>query len=537
MGIEDIEGGVGDIEREIEQLEVDSEAVGERREAVDEAVSQLARDVAVVEALSDNRHAVEAEERELQDRHADLVNGLSTLNAQLIAQMEALDSDRSVLSDLAAVGEDVSEAMAILDDRQQWLESCQEQMMELGDRLDAALEAYELGDGGAATSGPSGTDGSTDSARLGDGRMAGQQGAASGGVPRDDLDSDFSIDPDLWRLIDRDSHAGQAALSDGAMDIVTVRLQNDLDRELEIPAEGTGGWKQDKELIDWYRDKYRDTAASRGASPAQLDRLDRMFYGRLNYYRGKRAEAATRLMLTGGGGLTPGFGPYRDPLPTQLRDAQRVTDEAEVRRQVEGLRQTNEPTMRLPDGTTVYDSPEMMVAKLDWYQGLAYSDYQGTCGLCSVLNIARLAGKNLSERDIVSLACRGRLCKTGSHDPGENGGTNPFGRQELLRRVGIESRLDNNHDAGHIADLVESGRGVIASVDVRSFWRGASLFDQAGGHAVVITSVERDARGNPTFFHVCDSGIHDANFRVDASRFMASLRPGRGLNVTTNPIR
>lgn len=237
-------------------------------------------------------------------------------------------------------------------------------------------------------------------------------------------------------------------------------------------------------------------------------------------------------------GLTPGFGPYVRPKSDQLRDSRRATPHQEIGVAVSSLAHTNEPLVSLPDGGTRYDSPDQQADKLNWYQGLASIDYQGVCGLCSVQNIARMAGKDLSEFDVVSMAVGAGLCETGANlTPGERGGTDPTSRQRLLSLVGVSSSLDYNTSVEHIADLVENGRGVIVSVDVRDFWKGAVPFDQAGGHAVVVTSVDRNRNGEPVAFHICDSGLHDADYVVDADKLGQSIRRHRALNVTDGIIR
>lgn len=236
---------------------------------------------------------------------------------------------------------------------------------------------------------------------------------------------------------------------------------------------------------------------------------------------------------------SPGMGYYAEITQDMIDEARQTSPDYEVTRGTFPLARTLEPMRHTANGGTLYDAPETKSRKLNWCQGLYSNSIQGDCGLCAVQNIARLGRKQLTERDIVELALKHNLCeKSPTVTPGERGGTDPESRRKLLSLIGIPSHLDSNQNIYHIADLVESGRGVIVPVEVRSFWHGSNIpFDQAGGHAVVITSVARDALGNPTWFHLCDSGLHDANYTVDADQFRESLRLGRQLNVTDRIIR
>ena len=188
MAIEDIEGRVGELEGEVEKLEADSEKAEERKEAVDETIRRLAGDVAVTEALGDSQRSAERAKEEVRERHDELVGKVTTLESQLMQQMQALESNRSALEILASMGEDVTEALSVLDDKQQWLETCQEQLIELGNRLDVALEAYDIGDSSGSTSSGGGSGGSLEQGEAGAESGVATGMTESGNVPVSDFD-------------------------------------------------------------------------------------------------------------------------------------------------------------------------------------------------------------------------------------------------------------------------------------------------------------------------------------------------------------
>ena len=84
----------------------------------------------------------------------------------------------------------------------------------------------------------------------------------------------------------------------------------------------------------------------------------------------------------------------------------------------------------------------------------------------------------------------------------------------------------------NIERAVAQGRGVITSHNAGQLWGTA----QTGGHAVVVTGIEYDSDGNPTRVFINDTGNGQCMNPVPAERFQNSLRPGRDINVTDNPI-
>lgn len=246
------------------------------------------------------------------------------------------------------------------------------------------------------------------------------------------------------------------------------------------------------------------------------------------------AGAAVAGRSSGGSG-SEASRPVASTPPARTRAESSLSDMSEVTRKVPGLTQTTQATTRLPNGNTMFDSPGATGKGLNNDQGGAVKGFSGTCGLCSCENVARMAGKDVTEADVVEVALRGGHCSKGSKKAGDNGGTSPQGRQAILSAMGIDSVIDRDLSIDHIASEIEAGKGVIASVDVARFWPGAK---ESGSHAITVTSVERDSSGKVVAVYVCDSGssADDSSRRVDAGTFVRSLT-GRPLNVTAKPIR
>ncbi len=202
------------------------------------------------------------------------------------------------------------------------------------------------------------------------------------------------------------------------------------------------------------------------------------------------------------------------------------------------------------DGNLVYDSPIETNDYLYTSQGSADQNYQGTCGLCSCVNILRLAGVYISEKDLIDYASNtngsffGKLCSTGYSQSDMNGRTNPNERQMILEHYGIDSGIiplkkgaDGyiDHNAiMQIADGVSSGKGVIISVHADMLWYDAQNgVDDA--HAVTVTSVKKNNKGEILGFYICDSNKGGTTYYT-ADKIRRCLT-GNPMNITYSIIR
>jgi uncharacterized Zn-binding protein involved in type VI secretion len=152
------------------------------------------------------------------------------------------------------------------------------------------------------------------------------------------------------------------------------------------------------------------------------------------------------------------------------------------------------------------------------------------CGVESSRQLIAKNGKNISENDLLDDAI--------AHDDAEDarnrkdaGGTNPEDRRDILARHGVPSTLEPQGMAS-ITQGVAEGKGVITSHEAGTLWGT----DDSGGHAIVVTGLTFDANGKLVKVTTNDTGFGQCGREVDADQFEESLRPGREVNVTTNPI-
>lgn len=240
---------------------------------------------------------------------------------------------------------------------------------------------------------------------------------------------------------------------------------------------------------------------------------------------------------------------------TDLRDG--------VQEAQEGIQQTAEMpapevihnfSPEVPEAVVTGD-PEDIAKKLDFSQGDNSFNALGDCGLVSCSNLLEMAGIDADENTVVQYALQNGLCDNpdpnGSlwSDDGENrGGTNPDERVELLKHFGVDATEQSGLSPDQVADAVESGKGVLISVNAGELWNDPQyVADEQGlvhiNHEVTVTGVARDATtGDVEGFYICDSGRSE---KSDAARFITvddfnrchSDMPGESTLITDQPIR
>lgn len=201
-------------------------------------------------------------------------------------------------------------------------------------------------------------------------------------------------------------------------------------------------------------------------------------------------------------------------------------------------------------GMEVYDSPLEVDKYLYSKQGSAYKNFKGTCGLCSCANVLRLAGVDYGEKEMIEYAAdpqgglfSPKLCTVNPFSASASGGTTPKQRQQILDHFGVSSSIwsiktdadgrTSMETINDIANWVSEGRGVIVDVDAGIFYNSPPNY--GNGHAVTITSVEKNKYGDVTAFYILDS--NQGTVKLNAWDLQDTLRTFVGINVTSQIIR
>ncbi|WP_148411553.1 hypothetical protein [Murimonas intestini] len=210
----------------------------------------------------------------------------------------------------------------------------------------------------------------------------------------------------------------------------------------------------------------------------------------------------------------------------------------------------------LSDDLFVTGNPQEVSVRLDYMQGDNPFNAYGNCGLVSVSNLLQLAGIDLGEDDITLFALKNNMCEYIDGDPENSGGTYPDNLVDILKCAGIDAQyqltwsdMSGITSYEGIADLVESGNGVIMQVNAGYLWDSpqAMSVDENGSalvnHWVTVTGVARDAQtGEIQGFYICDSG---RGMETDSCRLVTTdilddaymNAQGSSIVYTTSPIR
>lgn len=207
------------------------------------------------------------------------------------------------------------------------------------------------------------------------------------------------------------------------------------------------------------------------------------------------------------------------------------------------LSSTQQQFKQFPDGSREYNSPMETDASLYKSQGSANPKIRGTCGLCSIVNVLRLAGIQISEKEVIDYAMSMNLCLFCTGDSAASGGTCAEDRKCILEHFGVPSHIEpvpigdagaTDFTLGVIASQVNSGHGVIISVDAGELYEDGRYM--GAGHAITVTSVRLDSSGSITGYYICDSNIGKGT-RLLEKEHMRRCLSGAPINITDTVIR
>ncbi|WP_233149369.1 calcium-binding protein [Herbaspirillum camelliae] len=170
----------------------------------------------------------------------------------------------------------------------------------------------------------------------------------------------------------------------------------------------------------------------------------------------------------------------------------------------------------------VYGNPKSY-QDLDYCQGDAVPGYMGTCSETSIANLLMIAGRDVTEKDVVQRAINNGWCDTVSSDPGRRGGTVSGLQRLLLESYGMPVEAITDYDPNKLAALIKEGRGVLMGVNGYALW-GADLDKKLlelinVNHMINLTGAVYAAdTGALQGFYIVDSGRGRSG---DAARYVS----------------
>jgi Ca2+-binding RTX toxin-like protein len=189
------------------------------------------------------------------------------------------------------------------------------------------------------------------------------------------------------------------------------------------------------------------------------------------------------------------------------------------------------------ESVLVYGYPKRN--ELDYMQGDAVENYQGTCALTAIANLITQTGRPTSESQIINLAIQNNWALNNPSLPAwQLGGSNVTQQRAILDSYGIRNDVVMGYNESGIANLVRSGRGVILGVNAGQLW-GDSAYNGNGSanHAITLTgAVYRETDGLLMGFYITDSGrglVSDMTRFIDIETFRNAVNITGGYAIYT----
>lgn len=133
--LENLEQDINDTERTVEESDLKLTEATQRLSTIEAAMSQLYMDREIRESVESNRADAEAELREVEQERDVLASQLETLQGELNEMNAENGRSANVISELAGIGEDVSDAQYIIDERNSIIQANMSKTQELLQRL------------------------------------------------------------------------------------------------------------------------------------------------------------------------------------------------------------------------------------------------------------------------------------------------------------------------------------------------------------------------------------------------------------------
>ena len=189
------------------------------------------------------------------------------------------------------------------------------------------------------------------------------------------------------------------------------------------------------------------------------------------------------------------------------------------------------------EAVLVYGFPKRN--ELDYMQGDAIENYQGTCALTSIANLITQTGTPTSESEVVNTAIANNWAVNDPSLPASQlGGSNYLQQQAILNNYGIANDVIQGYNETGIANLLQGGRGVMLSVNAGILWNDSNYNGNGSvNHAVTLTGAVHNANtGDLMGFYISDSGrgkVNDMNRFVDIDTFRKAADVNSAYSIHT----
>ena len=131
--MDNIESQIEDVSSDLKENKREQDETQKSLKQIESSIQKLSSDQAVVESLQENRELKEEELAEVQEKNNELVNRITDIISTIKEEQASDGQSYGQLEGLESIGEDVSDAIAVLDEKNEFYEKCLETLSDLLD--------------------------------------------------------------------------------------------------------------------------------------------------------------------------------------------------------------------------------------------------------------------------------------------------------------------------------------------------------------------------------------------------------------------
>mgnify|MGYP004463738025 FL=1 len=131
--MDNIESQIEDVSSDLKENKREQDETQKSLKQIESSIQKLSSDQAVVESLQGNRELKEKELAEVQEKNNELVNRITDIISTIKEEQASDGQSYCQLEGLESIGEDVSDAIAVLDEKNEFYEKCLETLSDLLD--------------------------------------------------------------------------------------------------------------------------------------------------------------------------------------------------------------------------------------------------------------------------------------------------------------------------------------------------------------------------------------------------------------------
>lgn len=131
--MDNIESQIEDVSSDLKENKREQDETQKSLKQIESSIQKLSSDQAVVESLQGNRELKEEELAEVQEKNNELVNRITDIISTIKEKQASDGQSYGQLEGLESIGEDVSDAIAVLDEKNEFYEKCLETLSDLLD--------------------------------------------------------------------------------------------------------------------------------------------------------------------------------------------------------------------------------------------------------------------------------------------------------------------------------------------------------------------------------------------------------------------